>query len=138
MKPSSFEYFVPDTLEEALAIKAKHGDSAKPLAGGQSLIPAMNFRVAQPEILVDLNKLNDLAYIREENKGIQIGALTRQSTVEKSQIVMKAAPLIHETMPMTPTHSSSIGTTWPTCPSRTASPPRASSPESRTTRPKAP
>ena len=99
MKPAPFEYLSPNSLEEALDIKAKHGDSAKPLAGGQSLIPAMNFRVAQPEILIDLNKLGDLDYIREDNGEVFIGAMARQSTVEKSSLVKDSAPLIHETMP---------------------------------------
>lgn len=99
MKPASFEYFAPETLEEALAIKAKHGDDVKPLAGGQSMIPAMNYRVAQPEILVDLNKINELSYIKSSNGELHIGAMTRQREVEKSDDVAIADPLLHETMP---------------------------------------
>ncbi|MFQ5578575.1 MAG: FAD binding domain-containing protein, partial [Anaerolineae bacterium] len=63
MKPAPFEYRAPATVDEALSLLAEHGDSAKPLAGGQSLIPAMNFRLAQPAVLVDLNPITGLAYI---------------------------------------------------------------------------
>lgn len=99
MKPVAFEYKAPSTLDEALEIKSQHGDDAKPLAGGQSLIPAMNFRVAQPTMLIDLNKLQDLRYIKEDKGDLQIGAMTTQAAVEKSDDVKKANPLIHETMP---------------------------------------
>ena len=99
MKPTPFKYLSPVSIKEALGSKEQHGDSAKLLAGGQSLIPAMNFRVAQPEILIDLNKISDLDYIREENGEVFIGAMTRQSTVEKSSLINEHAPLIHETMP---------------------------------------
>ena len=64
MKPTAFDYFAPTSLEEALDLKAEHGEEAKPLAGGQSLIPTMNFRVSQPSILVDLNGIDDLRFIR--------------------------------------------------------------------------
>ena len=63
MKPASFEYFAPTSLEEALALLAQHGDEAKVLAGGQSLIPIMNFRLAQPSILIDLNIIAALRYL---------------------------------------------------------------------------
>ena len=63
MKPAPFEYFCPATLDEALATLAEHGTDAKPLAGGQSLIPAMNFRLATPAALVDLNALTELSHI---------------------------------------------------------------------------
>ena len=99
MKPASFKYLSPETLDEALSIKIEYGDDVKPLAGGQSLIPAMNFRIAQPSILVDLNKLKNLDYIREKDDELRIGAMTRQSAVEKSNVVKKASPLLHETMP---------------------------------------
>ena len=68
MKPAPFDYYRPRTLDEALALLAEHGD-AKPLAGGQSLIPAMNFRLAMPAVLIDLNALDELAYIREDSGG---------------------------------------------------------------------
>lgn len=67
MKPPIFDYYAPDTLDEALTLLAEHGEEAKPLAGGQSLVPAMNFRLAQPAILVDLNRISTLFSIREGN-----------------------------------------------------------------------
>lgn len=100
MKPPPFEYFAPTTLDEALDYMADYGDEAKPLAGGQSLIPTMNFRLSQPEVLVDLNGIAELAYIRPAaGGGVSIGAMTRQRSVERSPLVAEQAPLIHETMP---------------------------------------
>lgn len=99
MKPASFEYHAPRTLDEALALKAEHGDEGKALAGGQSLIPAMNFRVAQPGLLIDLNKIDELRYIRKQNGSLLVGAMTIQSEVEHSDLAAQHAPLVHETMP---------------------------------------
>jgi carbon-monoxide dehydrogenase medium subunit len=99
MKPASFEYYRPQTVDEALALLAEHAGDAKPLAGGQSLIPAMNFRLATPAVLVDLNALADLAYIRDDGEGLRLGSMTRQRSVERSASVARHAPLIHETMP---------------------------------------
>src|SRR3954463_2197280 len=99
MKPASFDYFRPHSLDEALALFAEHGGDAKPLAGGQSLIPAMNFRLAAPAVLVDLNALNELAYINEAPAGIRIGGMTRQRAVERSGVVARDAGLVTEAMP---------------------------------------
>jgi len=99
MKPAPFEYFTPATLDEALALLAQHGAEAKPLAGGQSLIPAMNFRLARPAVLVDLNRISELAYVRSESGGVAVGAMTRQRAVERSEEVARAAPLLAEAMP---------------------------------------
>jgi len=99
MKPSPFDYIAADSLEQALKIKSEHGDDIKPLAGGQSLIPAMNFRVAQPSLLLDLNNVEELRYIKKENGEMRIGAMTTQTTVEKSELVQNENPLIYETMP---------------------------------------
>lgn len=99
MKPAAFDYKAPRSIEEALEIKAQGGDEAKLLAGGQSLIPAMNFRVAQPALLIDLNKLDELRFIKEDKGELKIGTMTTQATVEKSNAVKNANPLIHETMP---------------------------------------
>ena len=99
MKPAPFAYFTPATLDEALALLAERGGDAKPLAGGQSLIPAMNFRLARPTVLVDLNRISELAYVRAESGGVAIGAMTRQRTVERSDVVARATPLLAETMP---------------------------------------
>ncbi|HET7090882.1 MAG TPA: xanthine dehydrogenase family protein subunit M [Anaerolineae bacterium] len=99
MKPPVFEYVVPESLDVALAAIAEHGGDAKPLAGGQSLVPAMNFRVAQPAVLVDLNPLLELDYVRQDDDGLRIGAMTRQRRVERDALVAERAPLLHETMP---------------------------------------
>lgn len=101
MKPASFEYFAPTSLEEALDRIAEVGDDGgKILAGGQSLIPAMNFRLAQPSYLVDLNRVSDLFYIKTEASGdVLIGTMTRDTTVEFSAEVGKVAPMVHECMP---------------------------------------
>ncbi|WP_372364556.1 xanthine dehydrogenase family protein subunit M [Candidatus Uabimicrobium sp. HlEnr_7] len=100
MKPSAFEYYKPSTIEEALDLMHQYGSEAKILAGGQSLVPAMNFRLADPSILIDINFLNDLSYINEHRKhGLLIGAMTRHVQVEKSSIVAEKCPLLHETMP---------------------------------------
>jgi aerobic carbon-monoxide dehydrogenase medium subunit len=105
VKPAPFDYFAPGTLDEALALLAEHGDDAKPLAGGQSLIPAMNFRLARPRVLVDLNRVAALSYVRSEKAGggggggVEIGAMTRQRVVERSDVVARAAPLLAEAMP---------------------------------------
>jgi carbon-monoxide dehydrogenase medium subunit len=99
MKPAPFEYFRPRSVEEALALLAEHGGDAKPLAGGQSLIPAMNFRLATPAVLVDLNGLSELTYIADGSGDVRIGAMTRQRAVERSGLVSARVPLIAETMP---------------------------------------
>jgi carbon-monoxide dehydrogenase medium subunit len=100
MKPAAFEYYAPATLEEALSHLAQHGYDAKVLAGGQSLIPMMNFRLVQPSILVDLNNIPELAYIRpDENGGLRLGAMVRHRRVETDPLVEVRVPLLHETMP---------------------------------------
>src|SRR5262245_2235530 len=100
MKPSPFEYFAPTTRAEALDLLAQYGDEAKPLAGGQSLVPTMNFRLAMPSVLVDLNRVDDLFGIRAgEDGSLCIGAMTRQRVVERSALVAERAPLIAEAMP---------------------------------------
>ena len=99
MKPAPFDYFSPATVEETLALLDEHGGDAKPLAGGQSLIPAMNFRLARPAVLVDLNRIAELAYVRAAPGGVAIGAMTRQRAVERSDDVARAAPLLAEAMP---------------------------------------
>jgi len=85
MKPPRFEYFAPRTLDEALGLLAGHGDRAKLLAGGQSLIPLLNFRLAHPEALIDINRIPELAGIRADDGGVAMGALTRQHAVERSE-----------------------------------------------------
>lgn len=100
MKPPPFKYYAPTTVAEALTRLAEHGGEAKVLAGGQSLIPTMNFRLAQPEALVDLNHIPELSYIRPSSDGgLAIGAMTRHRQVERSALVKERAPLVFETMP---------------------------------------
>jgi CO/xanthine dehydrogenase FAD-binding subunit len=100
LKPAPFDYYAPTTTNGALALLAEHGYDAKPLAGGQSLIPTMNFRLAQPAVLVDLNNLPALAYIvPTDDGGLRIGAMTRQRAVERSSLVAERAPLLYATMP---------------------------------------
>jgi aerobic carbon-monoxide dehydrogenase medium subunit len=93
MIPAVFDYFAPQSLDEAVALLAEHGDEAKILAGGQSLIPAMRFRIAAPAILVDINGLPNMEYLRAENGHLAIGALTRESALDDS-------PLVHERFPL--------------------------------------
>jgi len=101
MKPPPFEYYNPTTVDEALSLLAEHGYDAKPLAGGQSLIPIMNFRLAQPAILVDLNNISELSYIQpDEGGGLRLGAMTRHHQVEHDPLIAERAPLIFEAMPM--------------------------------------
>ena len=99
MKPPAFAYHVPASLQDALALLDGHA-GAKPLAGGQSLIPAMNFRLATPAALVDLNRLPELAGIRERSGGgLWIGAMTRHRDVETSALIAGRAPLLALAMP---------------------------------------
>ncbi|MGC8779436.1 MAG: FAD binding domain-containing protein [Anaerolineae bacterium] len=100
MKPAPFDYYAPQTLAEALDRVAELGYSAKVLAGGQSLIPAMNYRLAQPAALVDLNNVAELFYIRPAaDGGVTIGAMTRTATVEHDPLVAQRAPLLAEAIP---------------------------------------
>ena len=99
MKPAAFEYHRPDSVEEALALLARHGYDAKLLAGGQSLVPAMNFRLSQPAVLVDLNRIPGLAYVHERGGSLRIGAMTRQRAAERSDAIARSAPLIAEALP---------------------------------------
>lgn len=99
MKPAPFDYYAPTSLEQALDLKSQHGDEAKILAGGQSLVPAMNFRVVQPSMLVDLNRVGELGYIREDGECLRIGAMTRERQLEFDASIAKRAPLLHEAAP---------------------------------------
>ncbi len=98
MKPAPFKYYAPTTIEQAVSLLAEQED-AKILAGGQSLVPVMNFRLARPSVLIDLNRVSELFYIRKQDGGLSIGAMTRQRTVERDPNVAKIAPLVTETMP---------------------------------------
>jgi CO/xanthine dehydrogenase FAD-binding subunit len=98
MKPPPFKYIAADSLDAALAAKAQHGAEARFLAGGQSLIPAMNFRLAQPAVLIDINALAELDYVRE-NGALRIGALTRMRTLERSALIGQRQGLLAEAVP---------------------------------------
>ncbi|MGB7588412.1 MAG: xanthine dehydrogenase family protein subunit M [Solirubrobacterales bacterium] len=95
MKPAAFSYARATTVEEALQLLDLHGTESKLLAGGQSLIPLLNFRLARPSVLIDINPVRSLDFIRERTDGtIEIGALTRQRDVERSELVARACPLL--------------------------------------------
>lgn len=96
MKPAPFKYFAPRTIEEAVALKAEHGDDAKFLAGGQSLIPTMNFRLAKPEVLIDLNRVAELDFVRERDGAVGIGALTRHCALIENTTIAEKQPLASE------------------------------------------
>jgi CO/xanthine dehydrogenase FAD-binding subunit len=96
MKPAQFEYDDPRTVEEALDLLALHGDDCKVLAGGQSLVPLMNFRLARPGRLIDVNGVQSLAHITAENGRLVIGAMTRHSQVEHSAEIAQRWPLLTE------------------------------------------
>ena len=99
MKPPRFEYLAPTSLDEALALLAEHGDGAKVLAGGQSLVPLLNFRLVRPAYLIDLNEIPGLGEIRQENGRVVIGALARQRAVETSALVRERVPLLADALP---------------------------------------
>lgn len=100
MKPAPFTYSAPSSLQEALETLAAQAHDAKILAGGQSLIPAMNFRVTAPSMLLDLNRIDELSFIRHDPGGVlHIGAMTRQRAVERSEDIQKGWPLLAEAMP---------------------------------------
>lgn len=99
MKPAPFEYHVPDSIDQALELFHEHAEAAKILAGGQSLVPAMNFRVVQPSMLIDLNRLKELDYVHEEGECLRIGAMTRERTLEFDAQIANHSPLLHEAAP---------------------------------------
>ena len=100
MKPASFKYIVASSLDHALAAKADYGDDAKFLAGGQSLLPAMNFRLARPAVLIDLNPLADLAYIANDDDNVRIGAVTRYRNLENDAGFLTRCPLFADALPL--------------------------------------
>ena len=99
MKPASFAYFAPRSLAEALSLLARYGDEARVLAGGQSLVPMMNVRVAKPAVLVSITHVPELAYILAAGDGLAIGAASRQIAVERSPDTAARAPLLVKVLP---------------------------------------
>jgi carbon-monoxide dehydrogenase medium subunit len=94
VKPSRFEYFAPSTVDECVALLSEHGEDAKLLAGGQSLVPLMNLRLAAPEVLIDLNGVAELEAVREDGDRLVVGAMTRHRDVAGSAAVRAACPLL--------------------------------------------
>jgi carbon-monoxide dehydrogenase medium subunit len=99
MKPAAFEYRAPRSIDEALDLLRDLGGDAKLLAGGQSLVPAMNFRVVQPAALIDLNPVTDLQYIRVDGDELRIGAMTRERHLEFDANLARLSPLLSEAVP---------------------------------------
>ncbi len=98
MKPAKFEYHAPASVDEALAILERYDGEARLLAGGQSLVPMMNFRLAQPRAIVDLNRIPELAFVDEEGEAVRIGSMTRQRRLEFEPLVAAKLPLLREAL----------------------------------------
>ncbi|MDE3130714.1 MAG: xanthine dehydrogenase family protein subunit M [Acidobacteriota bacterium] len=98
VKPPSVEYVAPTTIEEALAELGRHGEDGKILAGGQSLVPLLNFRLARPRTLIDINRVQGLSYIRRRVGALHVGALTRHSALERSRVVREGWPLLAQAL----------------------------------------
>jgi CO/xanthine dehydrogenase FAD-binding subunit len=96
MKPAPFDYVAPRSIEEALRELARGGPEAKVLAGGQSLVPLLNFRLARPSLLVDLNRIPELSYLTPRKNGVAIGAMTRQVQVDRDATLSQTQPLLKE------------------------------------------
>lgn len=99
MKPAPFRYFAPRELSEALELMTSFGPTQKVLAGGQSLVPLMNMRLARPEQLIDLNRIQGLTFIRDHDGYVCVGAMTRHAELERSGIVREALPLLSLAVP---------------------------------------
>jgi len=97
MIPPSFEYLRPSTIKEAVGLLQQHGDAAKILSGGQSLIPMMKLRIARPEYVIDINRIPGLEYIKEDGGYLAIGGLTREADLESSDLIRTRFPIIHDT-----------------------------------------
>ena len=100
MKPAPFAYVRAESLDHALQTLRRHGGEAKALAGGQSLLPLLNMRIARPEVLVDLNGLRGLDSIEEEDGVLRVGALVRQTGAERSRLVREACPMLGGCLPL--------------------------------------
>ena len=100
MKAPPFSYHAPSSLDEALALLDQHGDDAKVLAGGQSLVPLLALRLAHPEVLVDLNGVSELTSIAPHNGGVAVGAMARERAAERSELISSQVPLLAEALPM--------------------------------------
>lgn len=99
VKPAPFEYHAPETVADVVSLLAEHGDDAKPLAGGQSLVPMLAMRLTRFEHIVDLNRVDELFGVESDNGGVRIGAMTRQAAVETDAAVTERVPLLHLASP---------------------------------------
>jgi aerobic carbon-monoxide dehydrogenase medium subunit len=99
VKPAPFEYVAPRSLDEAVAELERSDGDAKLLAGGQSLVPLLNMRLASPARLIDLNRVPELAYLRERDGGLAVGAMTRAAAVEREPRLAEWVPLLAEALP---------------------------------------
>ena len=99
MKPAPFAYVRADTLDDVFQVLDQHGDGARILAGGQSLMATLNMRLSSPDILVDIGRINGLAGIEDAGDFIRIGAMTRHVDIETSALVAEHAPLLASAMP---------------------------------------
>src|SRR5438876_10733845 len=97
MIPAQFDYISAKSVDEAVTLLAKHKDDAKLLAGGHSLLPAMKLRLLQPKVLIDISRIKDLNYIREDKGQIRIGAMTTHFQIESSDLLRRLCPLLTET-----------------------------------------
>jgi aerobic carbon-monoxide dehydrogenase medium subunit len=95
--PGSFDYLVAQSVNEAVALLDQHGEDAKILAGGQSLIPLLRFRLAGPSVLIDINRINGLEYIQETDGTLHIGALTREAELDSSSLIRDRYPILYDT-----------------------------------------
>lgn len=98
MKPAAFDYVIADSIDMAVASLADGGGDAKIIAGGQSLVPMLNFRLLRPSVLIDINRIGDLAFIEEAGKKIRIGALTRHYQLETSPVIARHLPVLASAM----------------------------------------
>ena len=96
MYPAAFEYLKPSSIGEAIALLKEHGEDAKLLAGGQSLVPMMKLRIARPRYLIDIHRISDLNYIREETGQIRCGAMIRHVQIEESELIRSKIPMLCE------------------------------------------
>jgi len=96
MKPAKFDYYDPTSLEEALALLDTHQGDSKVLAGGQSLMPLLNMRLARPKIVVDINRIKELNYVRASDGGIAIGAIARQRALQTEKLIAERVPILQE------------------------------------------
>jgi len=95
--PGSFDYLAAHSINEAVALLDQHGEDAKVLAGGQSLIPLLRFRLARPTVLIDINRIEGLEYLRESDGTLHIGALTRESELDSSSLIRERYPILFDT-----------------------------------------